>query len=175
MHVHQAGRSPGCRAGQPSLYTYLGGIYLPPSVVVAELVHRYMVVARSRRPVHGGGGNAHERATPLRYTYGPPIPWRTQWDPHTAVSRLPSFAYAPSVPTRSAPVYQRGASTEREVCSTPCTSTPRPPCRSRETPVIRHGRSLSLLPCRRAGRAVAAAPPDDPPHWREVLGHVQIK
>ena len=98
MHVHQAGRSPGCRAGQPSLYTYLGGIYLPPSVVVAELVHRYMVVARSRRPVHGGGGNAHERATPLRYAYGSPIPWRTQWDPYQAVGRFPPFACAPSVP-----------------------------------------------------------------------------
>mmetsp|Transcript_104551 Transcript_104551/g.301397 ORF Transcript_104551/g.301397 Transcript_104551/m.301397 type:complete len:206 (-) Transcript_104551:46-663(-) len=148
MHVHQAGRSPGCRTGWPSLYmyTYLGGIYLPPSVVVAELVHRYMVVARSRRPVHGGGGNAHERATPLRHTYGSPIPWRTQWDPCTAVSLLPSFAYAPSVPARSAPVYQRRASTEREMSSTPCTSTSRPPCRSRESPAVRHGRSLSLPP-----------------------------
>ena len=59
------------------------------------------MVTRSCRPVHGGGGNAHERATPLRYACSPPIrdfPWRTQWDPYTAIGLLPSFAYAPSVP-----------------------------------------------------------------------------
>ena len=60
-----------------------------------------MMVTRSCRPVHGGGGNAHERATPLRYACSPPIrdfPWRTQWDPYHAVSRFPPFACAPSVP-----------------------------------------------------------------------------
>ena len=71
------------------------------SVVIAELVRWYMVVARSHTvPAlpRRGVRRAHEQATPLRYTYGSPIPWRTQWDPHTAVSPLPSFAYAPSVP-----------------------------------------------------------------------------
>ena len=60
-----------------------------------------MMVTRSCRPVHGGGGNAHERATPLRYACSPPIrdfPWRTQWGPCTAVGLLPPFACAPAVP-----------------------------------------------------------------------------
>jgi len=60
-----------------------------------------MMVTRSCRPVHGGGGNAHERATPLRYACSPPIrdfPWRTRWDPYHAVSRFPPFACAPSAP-----------------------------------------------------------------------------
>jgi hypothetical protein len=29
---------------------------------------------------------------------GPPVPWRTQWDPYQAVGRFPPFACAPSVP-----------------------------------------------------------------------------
>ena len=94
--IHQAGRSPGCQAG-PSPRHIL--IYLPRW----SLLHRYMMVTRSCRPVHGGGGNAHERATPPYGMHavrpsGTSRGARCVQGPCTARSPLPPFACAPSVP-----------------------------------------------------------------------------
>ena len=105
------------------------------------------MVTRSCRPVHGGGGNAHERATPLRYTYGSPTRGARSGILTQPLARYPPLHTPHPCRTRSAPAYQRCTSeTRREASSTPCTSTSRPPCRSRGSPAVRHGRSLSLPP-----------------------------